>query len=74
MCLENQSPAPAALMFNSSASMVVVTISAHLPTGHSPFHGPVPLLVTETSLWQVLTPGTVCWLIVQSDDSLWTIR
>jgi len=44
--------------FDSSVSMVVV-LSAHLPTGHSLFHGHAAVMATEALLLQDHTCGTV---------------
>jgi len=45
--------------------IMVVVISAHLPTEHSLFHAHVPLSATEVLLLQdrVRLCGTVCWLL-----------
>jgi len=48
--------------FDSSVSMVVV-LSAHLPTGHSLFHGHAAVLATEALLLQDHACGIVYLLI-----------
>jgi len=48
----------------------MVTISAHLHIDHSLFHGPEPPLVTEASLPQDCTCGTVCRLLCDRSPAI----